>query len=59
MENPSAAETALETSADYEAAIEQCLAKMQRLREQMESDQKDIDRMRTETKLLLAELQNV
>jgi hypothetical protein len=56
MENTSATEVALETPADYEAAIEQCLAEMQRLHEQIVRDQEDIDRLRAETKALLAEL---
>lgn len=56
MENPTATEVSLKTSADYEAAIEQCLAEMQHLHEQMERDQEDIDRLRSETKTILAEL---
>jgi hypothetical protein len=56
MENTIATEVALETPADYEAAIEQCLAEMQRLHEQIVRDQEDIDRLRAETKALLAEL---
>ena len=56
MESPIATEVSLKTPADYEAAIEQCLAEMQRLHEQMERDQEDIDRLRAETKALLAEL---
>lgn len=49
-------EVSLKTPADYEAAIDQCLAEMQRLHEQMERDQEDIDRLRAETKALLAAL---
>jgi hypothetical protein len=56
MENTITTEVALETPADYEAAIEQCLAEMQRLHEQIVRDQEDIDRLRAETKALLAEL---
>jgi hypothetical protein len=56
MENTITTEVSLKTPSDYEAAIEQCLAEMQRLHEQMERDQEDIDRLRTETKMLLAEL---
>jgi hypothetical protein len=56
MENTITTEVSLKTPADYEAAIDQCLAEMQRLHEQMERDQEDIDRLRAETKALLAAL---
>lgn len=56
MENTITTEVSLKTPPDYEAAIEQCLTEMQRLHEQMERDQEDIDRLRIETKTLLAEL---
>ena len=59
MENNIATEVSLKTRADYKVAIEQCLTEMQRLHEQMECDQEDIDRLRAETKALLAELQAV
>jgi len=57
MKDSIATEVSLKTRADYKAAIEQCLAEMQRLHEQMERDQEDIDRLRAETKTLLAALQ--
>ena len=57
MENTIATEVSLKTRADYRAAIEQCLTQMQHLHEQMERDQEDIDRLRAETKTLLAALQ--
>jgi seryl-tRNA synthetase len=57
MENTIATEISLKTRADYKAAIAQCLAEMQRLHEQMARDQEDIDRLRAETKALLAALQ--
>lgn len=56
MEDTITTEVSLKTPADYEAAIDQCLAEMQRLHEQMERDQEDIDRLRAETKALLAAL---
>jgi hypothetical protein len=56
MENTITTEVSLKTPADYEAAIDQCLVEMQRLHEQMERDQEDIDRLRAETKALLAAL---
>jgi hypothetical protein len=56
MENTITTEVSLKTPADYEAAIDQCLVEMQRLHEPMERDQEDIDRLRAETKALLAAL---
>ena len=56
MENTITTEISLKTPADYEAAIDQCLAEMQRLHEQMERDQEDIDRLRAETKAILGAL---
>ena len=56
MENTITTEVSLKTRADYKAAIEQCLAEMQRLHEQMDRDQEDIDRLRSEAQALLAEL---
>jgi hypothetical protein len=58
MENTIATEVSLKTRADYQAAIEQCLTEMQRLHEKMARDQEDIDRLRAETKALLAVLQS-
>jgi hypothetical protein len=46
----------LQTAADYEAAIEECLAEMQRLREKIDRDQADIDRLKVETRAILARL---
>jgi hypothetical protein len=57
MENTITTEVFLKTRADYKAAIEQCLAEMQRLHEQIARDQEDIDRLRVETKALLVALQ--
>jgi type II secretory pathway component PulM len=42
----------LETDADYEAAIEQYLAEMRRLNEQMNNDRSDIERLKAETETL-------
>ena len=56
MDNTIATEVSLKTPADYEAAIDQCLVEMQRLHEHMERDQEDIDRLRAETKAILAAL---
>jgi hypothetical protein len=56
MEHTATTEGSLKTPADYEAAIEQYLAEMQRLHEQIARDQDDIDRLRVETTALLAAL---
>ena len=56
MEDTIVTEVSPRTRADYKAAIEQCLIVMQRLHEQMERDEEDIDRLRAETKALLATL---
>jgi hypothetical protein len=44
------------TAAEYEAAIDQCLERMHRLREQIDRDQAEIDRLRAQTQTKLAEL---
>jgi Tfp pilus assembly protein PilN len=49
-------EPTLKTAADYEAAIDQCLTEIQRLREKMDKDQADIDRLKAETRAILARL---
>ena len=48
-----------QTDAEYEAAIEQSLAEMKRLREQMNEDQEEIDRLKAETQSILAELRTL
>jgi hypothetical protein len=45
-----------QTASDYEAAIDQCLAQMAHLREQMDKDQLEIDRLRVETREMVAKL---
>ena len=46
----------LKSAADYEAAIEGCLAQMRQLRQRMDRDQAEIDRLKAETRALLDEL---
>ena len=43
------------SAADYEAAVEQLLAEMKRLNQQMQSDRTDIERLKAETRTLKAE----
>jgi len=47
---------ALQTAADFEAATDQCLAQIARLREQMDRDQAKIDRLKAETRTILVQL---
>jgi hypothetical protein len=44
-----------QTEAEYEAAFAQLLSEMQRIREQMDSDQADIERLKAERYSLKAE----
>ena len=46
----------LQTTADYEAATDRCLARMRHLREQMEQDQAELDRLKAETRAILEQL---
>ena len=46
----------LKTAADYEAAVERCLTQMQKMRETVNRDQEDIDRLKAETRAILAQL---
>jgi hypothetical protein len=56
MEEKALQQSVLKTPSDYEAAMEQCLTRMQQLREQMNKDQTDIDRLKAETRAILAQL---
>ena len=44
-----------QTAADYEAAVEQLLAEMKRLNQQMQNDRTDTERLKDETQTLKAE----
>ena len=48
-----------QTEAEYEMAIEHYLDEMKRIREQMNEDQDDIDRLKAETQAILAELRTL
>jgi len=56
MEDDVLPQPTLTTDAEYEAAINQCLAEMERLRARMNRDQADIDRRKPETRAILAGL---
>ncbi len=44
------------TDKEYKAAIDQCFAQIERMREQIARDQMEIDRLKAETRAILAEL---
>lgn len=45
-----------QTDDELKAAIDRCFAEMRRLRALMEKDQTDIDRLKAETRAILAQL---
>jgi ABC-type Zn uptake system ZnuABC Zn-binding protein ZnuA len=49
-------QAAPQTSAEYEAAIDQCLAEMERLQQQIRNDEAEIGRLKAETRALLAKM---
>ena len=55
MDNLASLQPVPQTAADYEAAVEQLLAEMKRLNQQMQSDRTDIERLKAETRELKAE----
>jgi hypothetical protein len=56
MDDQTLGQPVLTTPADYEAAIDRCLAQMRRLREKMDRDQAEIDRLKAETRAILEQL---
>ena len=44
-------------AADYKAAVIECIQKVDHLQQQMDEDQKEIDRLRAETREILARLE--
>lgn len=59
MENLVSSPPSLQTAAEYEAAVEQLLAEIRRLNEQMQDDRLDIERLRIETQMLKVETRAV
>lgn len=43
--------------ADYEEAVNKCIEKIDSLRTEMQAEQEEIDRLKTETKEILARLE--
>jgi hypothetical protein len=56
MEDAATSQPPLKTRADYEAATEQCLAETKRLQEQIARDQEEMDRLKAETRAILAKI---
>lgn len=46
----------IQTAGECEAAVDRCLSQMQRVREQLDRDQTEIDRLKGETREILARL---
>ena len=57
MEQTATLDAAPKTDAEYEAALDQIIAQMKGVREQMANDQRDIVRLQAETDVLLTKLQ--
>lgn len=59
MDNTTTVDTAGEESqdqvAEYKNGIRQCLAAMDRIQQQMEQDQREIERLQAETRHILAQ----
>lgn len=56
MDEPRALEPGAEDASRMQAAIAECLAAIEGLREQMQRDQADIERARERTRAILAQL---
>jgi hypothetical protein len=56
MEDAVTQQPTLRTRADYEAATQRCLAEIDRLHEQIAGDLNEIERLKTETRAILARI---
>ena len=56
MQNLTPTMTEPQTEADYEIAVKQMLAEIERLNQPMDNDRKEIERLRAETRALLSTL---
>ncbi len=56
MENTAVLKNTLKADAEYEANVDALIAEMNHVRAQMESDQREIERLRAETDLILAQI---
>jgi len=56
MENTATLDVSPQADAEYEAAVDSLIAQMKQTREQMADDQREIERLRAETSVILAQL---
>ncbi len=56
MDKTATIQTTAEEGINLEAAIQECLAQIEQLREQMKGDQTDIEKSRARTHAILAQL---
>lgn len=56
MENTAVLDMQPKADAEYEASVDMLIAEMKQMRTQMEEDQRDIERLRIETDLILAQM---
>jgi hypothetical protein len=52
-------ETRPQSAVEYEVAVDECLAQMDRIRQQISRDEVEITRLKTETRALLAKLSHI
>lgn len=56
MESAAPLEVTPKADAEYEAAVDNLIAEMKRIREKMADDQREIERLRAETRAILAQM---
>ena len=56
MDKPTTHEPGHANSTDFKAEVTECIAEIDRVRKQMEIDQDEIDRLKSETREILARL---
>ena len=56
MDKTAAFEDSPKADAEYESAIDNLLDEMKRIREQMAHDQREIERLRAETRVILTQM---
>jgi hypothetical protein len=56
MENTAVLKITPKADAEYEASVDALIAEMHQVRTQMQNDQREIERLRAETDLILAQI---
>ncbi len=56
MDKTATFNTSPQADAEYESAIDNLINEMKRIREQMADDQREIERLRAETRVIIAQL---